>query len=344
MVITSLFSLSKKNTPYPVIGQDGYAAVMGQHILPILKALCTEGYLMREDGLKLFYKVYRTTAKELRGTVVISHGFSESCMKYCEVIFYFLREGFHVVIFDHRGHGRSRKEGDAAENISKIPTHIEHFQDYVDDLDTLIREIVTAQLPGPYTLYAHSMGGCIGTLYLEQHPDIFEKAVLSSPMLEVHRGGLPKWAVKALTAAACALRKGNALLAGQHLYSPAEYFEHSASTCRERYLQYYHYQLTDPFTQNGGSSFRWAKEALHAGDLVLRPENCCRVTAEVLLFQAEQDDFVLPRGQMDLVGSIEKGTLVRVPGSKHEIYLSEDQVVENYWSVIFRFLSSGSLF
>lgn len=34
-------------------------------------------------------------------------------------------------------------------------------------------------------LFAHSMGGCVGALYLEKYPETFKKAVLSSPMMRM---------------------------------------------------------------------------------------------------------------------------------------------------------------
>lgn len=42
-----------------------------------------------------------------KGVVVISHGFTESAAKYDEVAYYFLKEGYHVYIPEHCGHGRS---------------------------------------------------------------------------------------------------------------------------------------------------------------------------------------------------------------------------------------------
>ena len=42
-----------------------------------------------------------------KGVVVISHGFTESAVKYDEVAYYFLKEGYHVYIPEHCGHGRS---------------------------------------------------------------------------------------------------------------------------------------------------------------------------------------------------------------------------------------------
>ena len=51
---------------------------------------------------------------------------------------------------------------------------------------TGVRDIVRNENPGKkMVLYAHSMGGAIGALVLEQYPELFDCAVLTSPMLKM---------------------------------------------------------------------------------------------------------------------------------------------------------------
>lgn len=336
MQLISFSSYTKDLPDYPVISETNYLALMKGKVVPYLKARRHSSYLSREGSQKLFYKIYHSDAKEIRGTVAISHGFSESTMKYHEVIYYFLKEGYHVAICDHRGHGFSRNDKET--DIANTASYVRRFQYYVKDFHAFMTTAVMPELPGPYYLYAHSMGGCIGALYLEQHPDIFKKAILNAPMLEVDRGGMPKWAAKLITTTACALGQGRHFLMGQTPFSSKEDFEHSASNCKNRYLYYYHYRLETPKFQNSGSSYRWAKEAMSANSRVVRKRNCKKVRAEVLLLQAEYDTYVLPKGQTTFIKNIKKGTLIRVPHSKHEIYLSTNQVLKKYWSAVFKFL------
>ena len=46
-------------------------------------------------------------AKNPRGVIVISHGFTEGSPKYDEMIYYFLKAGYHVYMPEHMGHGLS---------------------------------------------------------------------------------------------------------------------------------------------------------------------------------------------------------------------------------------------
>ena len=68
------------------------------------------------------------------------------------------------------------------------------------DLKQFHDQIIMADQPTKLFLLAHSMGGAISARYLERWPDDIQAAVLSSPMLGINLGGLPKWLAKGLAA------------------------------------------------------------------------------------------------------------------------------------------------
>ena len=98
-------------------------------------------------------------------------------------------EGYSIYFLELRGHGLSYRP---VTNPSMVD--IGDFDEYVEDLKSFLDTIVipdqteNSELPDytalPLFLYAHSMGGCIATLFLEKYPDIFQAAVLSSPMIK----------------------------------------------------------------------------------------------------------------------------------------------------------------
>ncbi|MDO4467613.1 MAG: alpha/beta hydrolase [Bacillota bacterium] len=264
------------------------------------------------------------------GSIMISHGFTESQKKYEELIYYFLQEGYCVCIHDHKNHGHSRK-------TPQKYTHIDRFQEYVEDLEKVVQEKLLT-MPKPYYIFAHSMGGLIASLFLEQHPGVFEKAILSSPMFEVNRSGIPYGLAKAVANAFCILGKGESPLPGQGSFSSKENFEGSAATCYERYKIYFEKQLQDPFLQSGGPTYQWTKESFRACEQGIK--NASSISIPVLLFQADKDDFVLPKGQEEFIKRLKNGKLVFVPNTKHEIYLSEDKILFDYLQKIFNFLET----
>ncbi len=150
----------------------------------------------------LYYELYPQETQ--KGTIVISYGFTESCLKYHELIYYFYLQGYQVAIMDHRGHGKSMRE---VEDHTIV--HIGLFSRYVKDLHRFVKTVVKPMAKDlPLYLYAHSMGGCIGAFYLEQYPEDFAKAVLNAPMLGVNLGGVPSWAARVLVILKCSEAMG----------------------------------------------------------------------------------------------------------------------------------------
>ena len=86
------------------------------------------------------------------------------------MIYYFLQAGYSVFIAEHRGHGRSERR---LSNMDKV--YVESFAQYVRDLRIFVNKIVKRH-QNEMILFAHSMGGAIGALYLQRYPGVFQKA------------------------------------------------------------------------------------------------------------------------------------------------------------------------
>lgn len=310
-----------------LILEESYFQTMSCIVVPALETIQKAFQLTRPDGHIIFGKTY--CLSKCKGSILISHGFSESSAKYQELIYYFLKEGYSVCILDHRGHGQSR-DG----KVGQIPTHVEHFQDYVEDLSAVVEAILKKQFPAPYYLFAHSMGGMIGACFLEQHPGDFSKAVLNAPMFEINRGSLPYFAAKILVN--LPFKDPNRLMFGQGYFNPRMNFQASAATSRPRYLWYFRQQQADPYLQNSGTSIGWVKEGFTTGEQAIQDSG--KITIPLLLFQAERDDYVMASGHTRFMEHVPNGRLIPVPNSKHEIYLSENAVLEPYLLTILNFL------
>jgi alpha-beta hydrolase superfamily lysophospholipase len=107
---------------------------------------------------------------EARGTVVIAHGINEHSGRYEHVAERLVRDRWMVAASDHRGHGLSGGRRAA----------VERFDDWITDLDSYIRGILTAA-PHPLFLLGHSLGGLIATVYALRHQDSLNGLILSSP-------------------------------------------------------------------------------------------------------------------------------------------------------------------
>lgn len=145
-----------------------------------------QGYFQSEDGKSIYYEYY--LASQGTAAVVVVHGMSEFTKKYAELTHYLLEQGYHVFLYDQRGHGMSHRDTDRPELI-----HINSFDQLVEDLNCYIEKIVLPKVSQPLYLYAHSMGGTVGAMYMAKYPKRFTKAVLTSPLVAPRMNDLPAW-------------------------------------------------------------------------------------------------------------------------------------------------------
>lgn len=321
---SSILDLSGK-MEIPCISEEHYKEEMARLVEPYLM-LCKETGYYEE----LYYELFRQ--EEPRGTIVLSYGFTESCEKYHEMIYYFHKQRYQTAVIEHRGHGKSVRQ---VEN--KYLVHIESFQQYVEDLHGFIVEKVFPIRAGmPLYLYAHSMGGCIGALYLEQHPSVFTKAVLNAPMLGIQLGGLPIWIARLICRFFMIIGKGKERVFLMQEFQEEEPFSASGTDSRARYDFYRDMQKACEEYQTCCSTYHWVYEAFRAGRRATRAKNMARVETPVLLFQATQDTFVTKEEQERFVEGIGNGRLITVQ-SRHEIGRGTNQVMEPYLAQVFQF-------
>ena len=315
------------------IPEEQYAETMQSEVEPFLAARRETGFDERVQGQPIYYEHYR--ADSPKGVVVLSHGFTESITKFAEPVFYLLQAGYEVWGLDHRGHGRSFRAND-----NPFVVHVERFGDYVEDLRHLTERLVRpAAGKLPVYLLCHSMGGCIGALTLEQYPELFDKAVLSSPMLGLSFGSIPLWVASLAAALKGIPSRGKAPLSPVTAF-PEETYENSASNSPARFQYYYEKKLADKRLQTCAGSTKWGREAIKACRRASSPGEIAKIRVPVLLFQAEKDAFVVNPAQDAFAAHCENCELVKLPGLRHELYFNSGEGLQAYWEKIFAFLAA----
>ena len=210
-----------------------------------------ESFIDASDGLRLFFRLWE--AEENKGLVVILHGFSEHGGRYLWLVDQLLRAGWTVVAMDCRGHGQSGGRR----------AHVDSFDEYVNDLRSLLDELGAQGLKERPFLLGHSMGGLIATRYAQEKGDELAGLILSSPFFGENAGlgGVRqmtlRWTARLLPSMSLRLR-----------YNPV-HLTHD----REVIEQY----LADPLVSNT-CTLRWLAEirqaqqrAMDASDRVLLP-------------------------------------------------------------------------
>ena len=309
---------------------DRYADVINKEVIPYLQEKEQVTMLNTDGNTELYCAVI--PAAEKRGSVVLVHGFTENAYKFAELIFSLHRNGYSVLAYDQRGHGRSSR----ASGLSDLSvTHVDHFSDYVSDLKAVTDHFLPV-LPKPWMVFAHSMGGAVTSLFLENHQEVFAAAVLSSPMIAPNTG-VPRRIAHAMALAEVARKKGKEYPPFMKPYSGPEDFGTSCATDRKRFEWYDAVKASNPLFQNSIPSCNWVLESIRVTRRLLAKGAPERIACPVLLFSADQDYSVMPKPQIRFIGRVPKGKRIFVPGSRHEIYRSENDVMIPWWTRVLDF-------
>ena len=309
-----------------------YAETMESRVLPFLASRQRDEIVSGDGGKPLFCSVF--TAEKPVGTVLVLHGFTENAFKYSEIIYSLLQNGFSVVAYDQRGHGRSWRK----ESLGDLSlTHVDRFDEYVKDLEAVCGAVLSS-MPKPWAAFAHSMGGAVLGLFLEGHPGVFSRAALSAPMIAPSLKGVPRFAAKAICRAPIKAGKGEERMFFSKPYHGPEDFATSCAAGRERFDWYDGVKAARKEFQNNGPSYAWTMESINVTRLLLAPGAVEKIACPVRLYTADRDFSVLPEPQKKFIERVRRGTRVFVPGSRHEIYRSGDDVLFPWWHDVLRFL------
>lgn len=130
--------------------------------------------LVAGDGNFLIGRVWAPEGRP-HAVVCIVHGIGEHSGRYNLWAKRFCEQGVLVYSVDLRGHGLS--EGRRG--------HVDHLNNYLDDISSLIRLVKHNWDELPVFLYGHSMGGSLVLNYLLRKRQDFAGAVITSPWLKL---------------------------------------------------------------------------------------------------------------------------------------------------------------
>ncbi|RTR38277.1 alpha/beta fold hydrolase [Shewanella canadensis] len=264
--------------------------------------------------------------------IVISSGRIESYIKYRELIFDLYRQGYSIYALDHRGQGLSSRT-----TSNPQQGHIGTFDTYIDDFAHFIETVVKPKKYLDLFLVGHSMGGTIGTLYMERHPDTFRAAAFSAPMFGIK---LPigrrfiRWLARLLDTTDSG--KGPNYVLGGGDYESVEFAKNDLTHSQLRYENYKKLYLQHPQVQVGAPTNRWLHESIDAAERAVLAAKHGRVP--ILMLQADEDTVVDNFAQYRAVGGLCQ--LVNIPHARHEVFMEKDEARNFAIDALLKFLAS----
>ena len=162
----------------------------------------------------------------------------------------------------------------------------------------------------------------------------FQKIILSSPMIRPLTGNVPWSVTVAIAQVECLAGRNARYVIGQKPYDGSEILETSAAVSEARFTRYNEIRKQSREIQTSAASYGWLLASIKMS-WYLRYHGWKKLTAPVLLFQAEKDAFVSVRAIQKFAKKLQrKGRTsceyMYMPGSKHEIFGSDDETMQAY--------------
>ncbi len=316
------------------VSEIGYAETMKEKVEPFLAQIRKEDFFRGYDGNNIHFEKY--LIPDALGSVTVVHGFTESAEKFREMVFNFIVMGYNVFLLDQRGHGKSFRYNDDPMTVA-----IRKFDEYVKDLDVFVNMVVKPDSQGlPLYLYSHSMGGAVAIQYLQTYGKVFDKAVLSAPMVLCKTASLNQNLALAVARVFCAIGKNDDMVIGFKGFEPDKTYLDSNMTSEARFNYYHAKRCAAKEYQTAAASYRWVKEAVLVAKKNLDPARCAKIETPILLCQPEEDGSVVSEKEDEFIKLVPDGRLVQFKNSRHEIYGSVDETVLEYLKTIEEFYKS----
>lgn len=318
-----------------------FAEFMQKDVIPFLDNYKKIEYVPIENKGKIYTELF--VPQNPTALVVFFHGFCEFCSKFDELTYYFVKAGFAVLKFDHRGHGFSFREID---DFSKV--WIDNFDNYVSDAHTVIEKCaipLVKQSKIPLFLFAHSMGGTIAALFLERFPTIFDAVVLNAPMLEISLKPFPFFLGRIFAKFMRICGYSRSYVVGHRGFDEHVFFLDSEikGLDSERIKYSFECRKKDKRLQTWGATYAWLDSSLTALKKVLSKKQLQRIVSPILLFQAEADTVVLLGGQNKFIDAVQSATLISCKDGPHELYNTENKFLKKWCTQIFDFFNNHAL-
>lgn len=282
-----------------------------------------------------------------KGTVVLTHGYGEAIDIYYEVIRKYQEKGYDVFAMDWQGFGLSERDDPGRPQHPSAKGLLRH----VYDLHHFVTEVVDPQRDKkvPLVMSTHSMGGHIGLLYLRKFPGMFDGAVMSAPMFDIYRLGLPRLFRPVLRLAFNAASKmglrdapvprGHEILRKlSYLYGGLRGLTSCQLSLREKWG--YMMDTVFPSATVAPPTFGWLAAAFNTILPSTEDSFLKSIDTPVLIGSAGREDLVDNRAHTRAAQMMPRAQHVTIKESRHGLWFGADETFDEWWNHVSSFLDT----
>lgn len=265
------------------------------------------------DGINI--RVAHWSVENSKGTVLLFPGRTEYIEKYAVTAGDFAKHGYGVFSIDWRGQGLADRLVNNA-----MSGYVRKFSDYQLDVAAAMDIAAELDLPKPWYLLGHSMGGCIGLRALHQGLPV-NAAGFSGPMWGLGSTPLVRTFGRLLGGVATAVGLGDRFAPGTspEIYVLEDAFEENLlTTDRDMYIRMQDQARANPELLIAGFSYRWAYEALKECARLSKMDSPKQPCITIL---GTDEDIVNPDGITDRMARWPNGELMMVEKGQHEVLM-----------------------
>ena len=324
--------MKTESLPFALLAEDDYAAAMETDCAAWLREQVQTQVIKSFDDVTLY--AYYAIPEGAKTCIVMVHGFCEFFGKYHEMAWYLYRAGYAFCFLEQRGHGHSGgklKETDVV--------YVDSFDTYVLDLHAFIKQVVRVHCADmEWVLFAHSMGGAVSALFLETYPDMFSKALLSSPMFAWRSLKISRPLCSLIAFAAKVTHREKTLAPAEKHFDEMEAFETSSMQSRARYDYTFALRMNDADNRSYGASIGWGVAALRGMSRLM--DNAGKIRLPVTIFAAGEDGLVDVESFKQFQKKVPQTEILWYESSRHEIYNALDAERMRFYADLFAHVRS----
>ena len=292
------------------------------------------------DGLKIRFETYGCGATTCRGVVVLLGGRSEFIEKYRETVDQLLSRKLDVVTFDWRGQGLSDRM-----LPNRYKGYVETYEDYLKDLSCFMDRYVPQKEDRPVWMLAHSMGAHVALRYLHDHPGRVEKAVLTSPLIDIAGSVILKQLLRVMVkiAVRSGFKKYYATRANDFDPSRKRFAGNRLTRDQDRFQRTIQMIADTPDVAIGGVTFGWLDATFDSIQHVMVDGYFERIATPVKIISAGRDEIVSMTAQKKACRRLPNCELIVIPNAYHELLIEKESVLEKFWKVFDEFVFSPDI-